>query len=130
MALSVSAGSLLKSVVADRSGTDAALAVSAAWIGFVMALLIFEPGMGPSVEMVIAALSGAGLILVGFAAVSRVRPMSKREGSERLRLLGWSLSLGALMSLINLGVNLGLLEEGTRVRRVLGHMQVVERLRL
>jgi membrane protease YdiL (CAAX protease family) len=95
-------------LVADRSAAEAALAVSAAWVTFVLALPILEPGMSPSVEMAIGAVVAAGLVVVGFAAASRVRPMSTREGSERLRLLGWSLSLGALMGLVNLGANLGL----------------------
>lgn len=99
---------MLKSVVVDRPGPDAALAVGAAWIAFLMALPLLEREILPFVEMAMAGLGAAALIIVGFAAASRVRPMPRREGTEPLRLLGWSLSLGFMMGLMNLGANLGL----------------------
>lgn len=94
-------------IVVDRSAPEAATAMSGAWIAFVMVLPVLEPGIQPF-DMVVGALGAAGLIIAGFAAASRVRPMSRREGRERLRLVGWSLSLGALMGVINLAVNAGM----------------------
>ena len=95
-------------IVVDRSETEAVMAIGVAWIAFLTALPVFEPDIRSPFAMVVGALGAAGLIIVGFAAASRVRPMSKRAKSEGLRLVGWSLSLGALMAMTNLAINLGL----------------------
>ena len=86
----------MNKIVVDRSKTEAAVAIGVAWIAFLMALPVFEPDSRSLFGMMVGAAIAAALIIVGFAAASRVRPMSKRSTSEGLRLLGWSLSLGVL----------------------------------
>jgi hypothetical protein len=82
--------------------------MSATWIAFVTALAVFEPEFRRPINLLFGALGGAALIAGGFAAASRVRPLSTREGSERLRLLGGALALGVLIGIVNLAANLGL----------------------
>jgi hypothetical protein len=108
MALSVGERIKLTRIVVDRSAPEAALAMSAAWIAFVMALPVLDPEFRQPADMLAGALGAAMLTIVGFAVASRVRPMPRRKGGERLRLLGWSLALGALFGITNLAVNLGL----------------------
>lgn len=47
MAFSVTGRIKLTDIVVDRSATEAAMAMSGAWIAFVVALPFLEPGMGP-----------------------------------------------------------------------------------
>lgn len=106
-------------IVLDRSRTEAAAAIGLTWFAFMIALPVFEPEAAPSLEMVAWSLGVLGLIIAGFAAASRVRPMSRRETSERARLLFWSLSLGALMAIVNLSANLGLASLDPALHRLL-----------
>ena len=79
---------MLTKIVVDRSGTEAAMMLGVAWVAFLMALPVFDPDTRSSIGMTVGALGAAGLVIVGFAAASRVRPMSKRPKSEALRLVG------------------------------------------
>lgn len=99
---------MLTKIMVDRSGTEALMAIGVTWIAFLMALPVFEPDARSSFGMAVGALVAAGLVVIGFAAASRVRPMSQRAGSERLRRLGWLLFLGALMAVVNLAINRGM----------------------
>lgn len=92
-------------IVVDRSVPEAAMAVGAAWIAFVVALPILDSDFREPATLLAGALGTAVLMLAGFALASRVRPMSSRKGSERVRLLAWSLALGALFGITNLAVN-------------------------
>lgn len=96
------------------------MAMSAAWTAFVMALPVLEPEFRQPGELLVGALGAALLIIVGFALASRVRPMSSRSEHERLRLLAWSLGLGALFGITNLTVNLGLASLDPTIHQLLG----------
>lgn len=109
---------MLTRIVVDRSETEAALAMGFAWIAFVLAVPVSEPGVRPF-DLMVHAAAAAGLVVLGFAAASRVRPMSNREGIERLRFAGWSLSIGALIGITNLAVNLGMASLHPTVHRFL-----------
>jgi hypothetical protein len=74
------------SIVADRSPRDAAVAMGAAWLAFLAALPFFESGGVDLADMLIGGLIGAGLVVAGYAAAWRLRPIPPRQGSERLRL--------------------------------------------
>jgi Type II CAAX prenyl endopeptidase Rce1-like len=90
-------------VIVDRSRREAALAVAAAWLAFIAALLV-----GREVEdagsFAIAAVSGAALVFLGFAAVSRAgRP--RRVPADRARLALLSLAAGTGLGVANLAAN-------------------------
>ncbi len=106
-------------IVTDRSQAEAATAMAAAWLLFVTAAPVFEPDIRRPLEFMVVALGAGGLVIVGFAAASRVRPMPSRERAERLRLVALSLSLGALIGLVNLAVNLGMASLDPSIRRLL-----------
>lgn len=95
-------------IVVDHSRREAAMAIGGAWVAFMIVLPVYVPDIRQASDMMVGALIAAGLIIVGFSAAWRVRPMPDREASEHLRLLRASLFLGALLGIANLVVNLGL----------------------
>jgi hypothetical protein len=64
-------------------------------------------------------LMGTGLVVAGYAAASRVRPLLPREGRERVRLALLALAFGAAYGIANLGVNVGLAAADPAIRQVL-----------
>lgn len=95
-------------IVVDRSRREAAVAIGGAWVVFMIVLPVYVPDIRQLSDVIVGALVGAGLIIVGFAAASRVRPMPHRRGREQLRLVRAGLFLGVLLGVANLIVNLGL----------------------
>lgn len=92
----------------DRPGREAAVVIAGAWIAFMLVLPVYIPDIRQFSDMLVGAVVGAGLIVVGFAAASRVRPMPDPSRKNQLSLVGLSLILGGLLGSANLGVNFGL----------------------
>jgi hypothetical protein len=98
----------LSKLVVDRSPTDAAVAIGLAWIAFLVALPLFESDDVDFAYMLIGGLFGAGFVVTGFAAASRVRPLQPASGMERVRRGGLAIAFGAAAGIVNLGVNVAL----------------------
>ncbi len=88
----------------DRPRREAALAVAAAWVAF-MAGLLASGEVADLVSFVIAGVSGAALVWLGFAAASRCRPLPGSVNVHRGRLALLSLAIGAGLGLANLAAN-------------------------
>jgi membrane protease YdiL (CAAX protease family) len=95
-------------IMTDRSPGEAAVAIGATWILFLLALPFAESDGADLAYMLIGGLTGAGIIVAGFAAASRVRPMRPRDSRERVRLGALAIAAGVGMGLANLGVNIGM----------------------
>lgn len=106
-------------IVVDRPGREAAVGIAGAWIAFMLVLPVYIPDIRQLSDMLVGALVGAGLIVVGFAAASRVRPVPDLKWKDQLRLAGLSLVLGALLGTANLGVNFGLASVSPVVHQLL-----------
>jgi hypothetical protein len=77
--------------IADRPRSDAAAAVGAAWLACMAGLLVGGEIEDPA-SFLLAAVSGAAFVFLGFAAVSRARALpqsahSSRGGCSSLSLL-------------------------------------------
>lgn len=93
-------------------------AMLAAWLAFMAGLLA-----GGEVEdagsLLIAALSGALLVVAGFAAASRVRALPRRVNAQRVRLALLSVACGAALGVANLGANWLIAEADPALRALL-----------
>jgi membrane protease YdiL (CAAX protease family) len=98
----------LMNIVADRSPRDGAVAMGAAWLAFVAALPFAESDGVDLAYMLIGGLIGAGLVVTGYAAASRLRPMRPRESSGRVRLAVLAIASGAALGIANLAANFGM----------------------
>jgi hypothetical protein len=112
--------------IVDRPRNEAALAVGAAWLAFMAGLLA-----GGEVEDVasflIAGVSGAALVWLGFAAASRVRARPASVDARRWRLALLALAIGAGLGVANLAANLGIAAVDPELRALLvDHMAVME----
>jgi membrane protease YdiL (CAAX protease family) len=79
--------------------------MGACWLIFLLALPFTEKDGVDAASMVIGGLMGAGIIITGFAAAARCRPIPARDGRERVRLGALAVTVGAAMGIVNLGVN-------------------------
>lgn len=96
------------------------MALAAAWVAFLVALPYAESDGVELAYMLIGGVMGAGIVLVGFAAASRLRPMRPRSGSERARLAVWAIAAGALLGVANLGANVAMAAADPTLDRLLG----------
>jgi hypothetical protein len=94
--------------VVDRSPRDAAVAMGAAWLAFVVALPAFESDPVDLAYMIVGGGIAAGLVVTGYAAASRLRSLPPRQGGERVRLALRAIALGAAFGIANLAANVGL----------------------
>lgn len=92
----------------DRPAREATVGIAATWAAFMLVLPVYVPDIRRFSDMIVGALVGAGLIVGGFAAASRVRPVLDQRWKDQVRLAGLSLVLGALLGSANLAVNFGL----------------------
>jgi hypothetical protein len=98
----------LSRLVVDRSPREAAVAIGAAWLAFLSALPFAESDGVDLAYMLIGGAIGAGIIVTGFAAASRVRPLRQKHGAESFRRGAMAIALGAASGVVNLGINLAL----------------------
>jgi Type II CAAX prenyl endopeptidase Rce1-like len=106
-------------LIVDRSRMEAAIAVGATWTAFLVALLLAGGEVTDLASFVIAGCIGAALVVVGFAAASRVRPMQRRPNAQRARIALLSLAWGAGLGAANLGANLALAQADPALQALL-----------
>jgi len=92
----------LDAIVVDRAPVDAALAVSAAWLAYMVGVGAGRGAMDVR-SAINAALLGAAFALLGFAAASRTRTLVSVRSRGQLALL--TLAVGTGLGLFNLSVN-------------------------
>ena len=110
---------VLSPLVVDRPAREAAAALAAAWASFLAGLLVAPGEVTDAASVAIAGVVGAVLVVVGFAAASRCRPLPRRPSSQRLRLVLLALGVGAVAGLGNLAANAGLASLDPSIRAVL-----------
>ena len=109
----------LARVVVDRPAAEGAAALGAAWVAFVAGLLVPPGEVTDAAALLIAAVVGVVLVVAGFAAASRCRPLPRRTPSQRLRLALLALGLGGAAGVANLAANAGLASLDPAIRAVL-----------
>ena len=95
----------------------------AAWLAF-MAGLIAGSEVVDIGSLLLAGIVGAGLIVVGFAAAWRCRPLAPRDHAHRFRLALWAVAAGAALGVVNLAANWIIAQGSPAIRDLL-----VERMR-
>ncbi len=104
--------------IGDRTRNQAALASVATWLAFMAALLIGGELQRP-LSFAVAAALGAALVLLGFSAASRCRPISWNSNTERLRLTLLALAVGVSFGLANLAANWAIAQADPRLRTLM-----------
>jgi hypothetical protein len=103
----------------DRSAKEGALAIGVATLFFTLAVP-FQPDVDQVSHVLFGGAIGLALIIVGFAATSRCRPLPPRSShEERIRLAVSAVGVGAALGLANLGSNLALAALDPSVRDLL-----------
>jgi hypothetical protein len=103
-------------IIGDRSRKEDAVAVGAAWLAFLFALPFHQEVQTDVAYILSGGLIGAVLVVSGFSAASRCRPMHPRRGTQRARLAVLALACGTALGIANLGTNvaLAMLDPGIR----------------
>jgi Type II CAAX prenyl endopeptidase Rce1-like len=91
-------------LVVDRTRRQAGLAIGGTWAAFCVAVALALPQPPAPAQVALGALVGAVVILVGFAAASRCRPLAPRGNPQRLKLAALSLAAGVALGAVLLGV--------------------------
>lgn len=104
--------------IADRPRREAALAVAAAWAAFIAGLVVGGEVAGPA-SFAVAAVSGAALVFLGFAAASRCRALPRSTTVHQARLAFLSLAVGTALGVANLAANWVIAEADPRLRALL-----------
>jgi membrane protease YdiL (CAAX protease family) len=99
--------------------SESVRAAAAAWLAYLAAVLA---GMGQTDagSMVLAAVTGAALVVVGYAAVGKLRPQSARTPSQRARIALLALGAGIVLGLANLAANVAIAAMDPEIRQLLG----------
>lgn len=87
-------------LMVDRSHKEATWAITGTWLAFCLAVGVAVPQPPQPAQIGLGAVLGAFLILTGFAAASRLRPLAAHEPGARARLAGLSLLAGATLGAI------------------------------
>lgn len=90
--------------ILDSRHKQAALAIVAAWLAFMIALAVDGTVDGP-ISFGVAGAVGAVIVVLGFAGASRCRLLPQRSNKQRARLVLLSLAVGAGAGLVNLTAN-------------------------
>jgi len=105
-------------MIVDRPPRESAAARAAAWLAF-MAGLLLGGEVDDAGSLAVAGASGAVLVLLGFAAASRCRPLARRSNPQRARLALLSLAIGTALGLANLAANWTIAEAEPKLRALL-----------
>jgi hypothetical protein len=100
----------------ERSATWDRRAVLGTWLAVCLAATLAAPQPPRAGPMALAAAVGALLVLAGFAATRRVRPLPARGAAERLRLGALSLGSGAGIGLLLLGLLVWMARQEPKLR--------------
>jgi Type II CAAX prenyl endopeptidase Rce1-like len=101
-----------------RDGARPPLALTAAWLAFMVGLLAGGDVKEPA-SFALAAASGAALVFLGFAAASRCRTLSPKSTVQRTRLVLLSLAAGTGLGLANLSANWAIAKTDPTLRALL-----------
>ena len=93
-------------------------ALIAAWLAFLAGLQIGGELKGVG-SYIIAAFGGAILVILGYAAASRCRPLPARAPADRVRLALGSLAVGTLLGIANLAANWSIAQIDPALRALL-----------
>jgi hypothetical protein len=104
--------------IVDRTRTEAARAVAAAWLAL-MAGLMAGGDIEDAASFAVAGVSGAALVFLGFAAASRCRALPRSLNADRARRTLLALVLGMGLGIANLAVNRAIAEADPRLRALL-----------
>jgi hypothetical protein len=85
-----------------------------------MAALVIGREVGDIGSFVVAAIAGAAIIPLGFAAASRSRPLPAHASSQRARLTVFSVLAGSALGLANLAANWTIARTDPAIRALLG----------
>jgi len=94
----------LMAAIVDRPQRDRARAGIAAWMAFMVALLVGRD-IDDAGSFVVAGVGGAAIVLRGFAAASGVRSLPRRDIAQRVRLTLLAIAAGAGLGLANVAAN-------------------------
>jgi CAAX prenyl protease-like protein len=112
----------LLGTIPESRRKEAAIAVGAAWLAFMIGLAVNGTVDGPK-SFGFAGAVGVVIVALGFAAVSYCRPLPQRSTKHRARLVFLSLAVGVGVGLVNLAANWGIAKVHPALRA-----QVVERM--
>ena len=90
-------------LVVDRSQGEATLAIGGTWLAFCLAVFFALPQPPQPTQLGVGAFLGAFLILTGFPAASRLRPLAAHASGARARLAALSLFAGAPLGAVLVG---------------------------
>lgn len=116
------ARNLLGTILGSRR-KGGALAVVAAWLAFVIGLVV-DGTVDTLTSLGTAGAVGAVIVVLGFAAASRCRELPSRSIEHGIRFVFLSLAVGAGVGLVNLAANWGITEADPALRA-----HLVERMR-
>ena len=97
---------------------ERAIAIAAAWLAFVGGLSI-GGDIDSFAAFGISAATGAVLVIVGFAAAWRQRPLPRRALPQRVRLGLWAIAVGVACGLANLAANWLIAQRDPAIRTLL-----------
>ena len=92
-------------VAADRSRNEGAVALFTTWLAFIAALALPGSEITDAGSFLVSAVVGLAIVLAGFAAASRVRPIQARSNRDRAQYAAFALTLGIVGGLANLFAN-------------------------
>ena len=95
-------------LVVGRSQKEATLAIGGTWLTFSLALFLALPQPPNPRHVALGVLAGAILVIVGFSAASRCRPVFLRPNPQHGRLAVLSLLAGTALGAVLLGALLAL----------------------
>jgi hypothetical protein len=90
-------------LIVDRSQKEATLAITGTWLAFCLAASLALPQPPQPAQVGLGALLGGFLILTGFSAASRLRPLAARASRARARFAALSLFAGAALGAVLVG---------------------------
>ncbi|MCA1671238.1 MAG: hypothetical protein LC799_03210, partial [Actinobacteria bacterium] len=108
----------LLGTILDSRHKEAALAVVAAWLAFMIGLAVDGTVDGPT-SFGVAGAVGVVIVVLGFAAASQCRLLPQRSNKHRARLVFLSLAVGAGVGLVNIAANWGITEADPALRALL-----------
>ena len=99
-------------------GVSRPLAIAAAWLAFVIGLMIGGE-IGDLGSIAVGAAAGAVLVVLGFAAAWARRPLPQRNQATRVRLVVFAIAVGVAFGIANLAANWLIAQRDSAIHAVL-----------